>query len=221
MNAKAIVFDFNGTLFFDYKENFDAWNIISKKYRGREFYRDEYDSLMGMTDSCVVRAIKSDISDDLAHIIANEKEELYLDFCKIRKLTLVKEAVDFIKYVQSLNISVAIASSAPKENMEWYYNNLGLDKFFKREEIICDPPQIKSKPEPDIFRLALKTIGSNAEDSICFEDSPGGLKAALNTPFKKTIAVLSPGIREERQSEYVSPVSWQYILEHKDEVIKL
>ena len=44
MNAKAIVFDFNGTLFFDYKENLDAWNIISNKYREREFYSDEYDS---------------------------------------------------------------------------------------------------------------------------------------------------------------------------------
>lgn len=221
MNAKAIVFDFNGTLFFDYKENLDAWNIISKKYRGREFYSDEYDSLMGMTDSCVVRFIKSDASDDLAYQIGHEKEEVYLKLCKERKLTLVNEAVEFIKYVQSLNIRTMIASSAPKGNMEWYYNNLGLDKLFKKEEIICDPPGLKSKPEPDIFRLALKTIGVNAEDGICFEDSPGGLKAALRTPFKKTIAVLSPGMSEEKQCAFVSPISWPYILEHKDEIIKL
>lgn len=221
MNAKAIVFDFNGTLFFDYKENLDAWNIISKKYRGREFYSDEYDSLMGMTDSCVVRFIKSDASDDLAYKIGHEKEEVYLKLCKERKLTLVKEAIEFIEYVQSLNIKVAIASSAPKENMEWYYNNLGLNKLFKKEEIICDPPGLKSKPEPDIFRLALKTLAVSGQDAICFEDSPGGLNAALRTPFKKTIAVISPGMREEKQSIFVSPLSWSYILLHKDEIIKL
>ena len=221
MNAKAIVFDFNGTLFFDYKENLDAWNIISKKYRGREFYSEEYDSLMGMTDPCVVRAMKNDVSDEEAYQIANEKEELYLKLCKERKLTLVKEAVEFIKYVQSLSIKTAIASSAPKGNMEWYYNNLGLDKLFKRDEIICDPPGLKSKPEPDIFRLALKIVGISAEDAICFEDSPGGLKAALRTPFKKTIAVLSPGMSEEKQCAFVSPISWSCILEHKEKIIKL
>lgn len=221
MNAKAIVFDFNGTLFFDYKENFDAWNIISKKYRDREFYSDEYDSLMGMTDPCVVRVIRSDVSNNEAYIIGNEKEDLYLQLCKERKLTLVKEAVEFIKYVHSLNIRTMIASSAPKGNMEWYYNNLGLDKLFKKEEIICDPPGLKSKPEPDIFRLALKTINVKAEDAICFEDSPGGLNAALKTPFKKTIAVISPGMSEEKQSVFVSPISWPYILEHKEEIIKL
>ena len=38
---KGIIFDFNGTLFFDSHMHYEAWRIYSKQLRGYEFTDDE------------------------------------------------------------------------------------------------------------------------------------------------------------------------------------
>lgn len=219
--AEAVVFDFNGTLFFDYDENRDAWNEISLKYRGRLFTNEEYDSMMGMTDILCAEKIvgKRDIS--FLEKVGEEKEKIYLRLCKERVLSLEKDAVTFIKQLKEDGIKVLIASSAPKANMEWYMNNLGLVSLFPPEYIIAGRYDLPSKPEPDIFRLALSTAGVAGEDAICFEDAPNGLRAALRTPFEKVYAINSPGFDNTIQKTLAPMIDWAYTLSHYGEVISL
>lgn len=219
--AEAVVFDFNGTLFFDYNENRDAWNEISLKYRGRLFTGEEYDSMMGMTDLLCAEKIvgKKDIS--YLEKVGEEKEEIYLRLCKERGLTIEKDAVTFIKQLKKDGIKVLIASSAPKANMEWYIANLGLMSLFPPKYIIAGRYDLPSKPAPDIFRLALATAGVKEDDAICFEDAPNGLRAALATPFKKVYAINSPGFNNTVQKTLAPMIDWSYTLSNYREVISL
>ena len=41
MKYKAVIFDFNGTLFFDNDKHVKAWNEISKLIRGRDISLEE------------------------------------------------------------------------------------------------------------------------------------------------------------------------------------
>ena len=34
MNKKGLLFDFNGTMFFDSEKHKEAWDVFSQKYRG-------------------------------------------------------------------------------------------------------------------------------------------------------------------------------------------
>ena len=239
--AKAVVFDFNGTLFFDYQENKDGWNEISLLYRGRPFEDAEYDSMMGMTDPMCVRKMLGDLpastckasdlpaerlpkrglTDERITEIANQKEEIYLRLCKERRLTLEPNAVRFIQKLKADSIKVLIASSAPKINMDWYYDNLGLKDLFTRDYVIASPKDLPSKPNPDIFQYTLKVAQVAPEDAICFEDAPNGLRAALATPFKKVYGIESPGFDNTIQRTLAPMINWDYALEHYQEIISL
>ncbi len=219
--ADAVVFDFNGTLFFDYRENRDAWNEVSREIRKREFTEDEYNSMMGMTDTECARRIIGDRSESELKKVYEEKENIYLRLCRERRLTLENDAVTFIRRLRDENIKVLIASSAPKMNMDWYIENLGLDKLFDRDYIIAGRTDIPSKPEPDIFRLALETAHVKPENAICFEDAPNGLRAALATPFRKVYCISSPGFDDTVQKTLAPVINWSYTLTHYSEVIGL
>ncbi len=220
--AEAVVFDYNGTLYFDYRENRDAWNEISKKYRGRSFRDEEYDSMMGMTDPlCVRRILGDDTPEETIEKVGREKETIYLALCSKRNLKIEKDAGEFILRLKKDNIKVLIASSAPKMNMEWYYENAGIKDLFRKEDITAGRDDIPSKPNPDIFRLALETAHTEAERAICFEDSPNGLRAALATPFRKVYSIESPGFDDFEQRTLAPVIDWSYTLTHYDEVISL
>lgn len=220
--VEAVVFDYNGTLYFDYRENRDAWNEISKMYRGRLFSDTEYDSMMGMTDySCVKRILGENTPEEELEKVSREKETIYLELCRERNLKIENEARKFILRLKSDNIKVLIASSAPKMNMDWYYENAGIKDLFKKEYIIAGREDLPSKPEPDIFRLALKTADVLPEKALCFEDSPNGLRAAIATPFGKVYGIKSPGFDDSEQRKLAPMIDWAYTLNRYDEVISL
>ncbi len=219
--AEAVVFDFNGTLYFDYRENKDAWNIVSLKYRNREFFSDEYDAMMGMTDSMCVRHMLPSVKEEDIERIADEKEEIYLSLCRERGLALEKDAVILIKRLNSDGIKTLIASSAPKGNMEWYKKNLGLLDLFRKEYIIAGMENMKSKPSPDIFRYALSKAGVKGENALLFEDSPNGLRAGLATPFNKVYCISSPSFDDTIQKTLTSVIDWKYTLDNYREIITL
>ena len=221
-NASAVVFDFNGTLYFDYKENRDAWDEISLRYRNRHFLDSEYDSMMGMTDySCVRRILGENTDEETLKKVSEEKENIYLSLCRERSLRIETEAREFIIRLKKDNIKVLIASSAPKMNMKWYYQNAGIRDLFTPDYIVAGREDIPSKPAPDVFRLALETAHTAPEDAICFEDSPNGLRAGLATPFRKVYCISSPGFDDKEQKTLAPVIDWNYTLTHYEEVISL
>ncbi len=219
--AKAVVFDFNGTLFFDYQENKDAWNEISIKYRNRPFEDKEYDNLMGRTDPVCVRLMLGDLPYNRLVEIANEKEEIYLQLCLERHLQLEESAVAFIQRLNESGIKTLIASSAPKINMDWYYNHLDLKDLFSKDYIIAGREDLPSKPNPDIFQYALKIAETAPNQAICFEDAPNGLRAALATNFKKVYGIQSPGFDDTVQRTLAPMVTWPYVIKNYNEIITL
>ncbi len=219
--AKAVVFDFNGTLFFDYKENKDAWDEISLKYRGRHIEEEEHDRLMGMIDPICVRAMLGDLPYEQLVAIGNEKEEIYLRLCQERHLSLEESAVQFIQQLKARGIKTLIASSAPKINMDWYYNHLGLKNLFDRNFIIAGREDLPSKPHPHIFQYALQVAQSSPSEAICFEDAPNGLRAALAANFKKVYGIHSPGLDDSIQKTLAPIISWPQALENFSEIITL
>ena len=77
---------------------------------------------------------------------------------------------------------MALATSAPKENVEFVLDNTGLkDKFL----IITDASEIsKGKPDPEIFLKTAHKMGIDPGRCIVFEDSIHGITAARAAGMK-------------------------------------
>ena len=99
MNYKAIIFDFNGTLFFDNDKHVLAWGKISKLIRGRGISDEELHEQFNGTPNAknIQYMMNNQATSEELKKYSLLKEEYYREFCKQDKASfhLVDGAVAF------------------------------------------------------------------------------------------------------------------------------
>lgn len=206
-SVKGIIFDFNGTLFWDAAENMEAWNITAIHFRGTPFSQAEFDRLNGQTDRMTIHYLKNGAVEENEYgLIEKYKEDVYAKLCKAHNLNLAPGVRKVLSEAKAMDIPIAIASSAPACNMAWYIPTFHLLDFFPPQCIIAGRNDIASKPEPDIFHLAAASMGLTCEECAIFEDSVSGLEAAAKSGSRSLWAVLSPLSRVEQTKTMGTPI---------------
>ena len=190
---KGIIFDFNGTLYWDSKLHYDAWREYSKILRGYEFTTQEMqEKMFGHTNEDIIEyAIGKKPSKELVEKYGKEKEALYRKQCLLDKenFHLAPGAVEFLDYLKEKNIPRTIATMSEWENVEFYIKEFHLEKWFEIDKIVYSNGKIPGKPAPDIFLIAAEKINLPPKDCIVFEDAIAGINAAKSAGIGKIIAV--------------------------------
>jgi beta-phosphoglucomutase-like phosphatase (HAD superfamily) len=92
------------------------------------------------------------------------------------------------------NITIGIATSANKENVDFIMDNTGIKGYFQE---IVDADQIeKGKPSPEIYLKTADKLGYIPTKCIVVEDSISGIMSGKNANMK-VIAITSTHAREE------------------------
>ena len=192
---KGIIFDFNGTLFFDSHMHYEAWKIYSKKLRGYEFSDDEMRKYMfGRTNADIIEyAISKKPEKELVEKLAKEKEAMYRQMCKRDKehLKLAPGAEDFLDFLKEKNIPRTIATMSEWDNVDFYIKEFKLEKWFDIDKIVYSNGKIPGKPAPDIYEIASKKINVEPKNCIVVEDAISGINAAHNAGIGMIIAIAS------------------------------
>lgn len=192
MKYSGVIFDFNGTLLWDTPMHNRAWDLFLEKHR------------LVLTDSEKNRIIhgrnNEDIFPDLFRRFMtveeigqfiHEKEALYRELFVNNPLDFAPGARDFIRFLNDSGIGVAIATASGWENVDFYLSILRLGDLVKPEHVIYNNGRLKSKPDPEIFNLALYTLGLKGMETVIFEDSHAGIRAAENAGAGKVVIVNS------------------------------
>lgn len=192
---KGIIFDFNGTLFFDSHMHYEAWRIFSKKLRGYEFTDQEMrEKMFGRTNTDIIEyAIGKKPSTEMVEKLAKEKEGWYRQMCLDNPETfiLAPGAECFLDYLKENNIPMTIATMSEWDNVEFYIKEFKLNRWFDLDKIVYSNGEIPGKPAPDIYEIAAKNIGLNPEDCIVVEDAISGINAANAAKIGMIIAIAS------------------------------
>ena len=195
MIPAGLLFDFNGTLFFDNSLNDQAWNQLARQLRGFPFSEEEQQSFVrGKSNAAAVRRILGeDTSDTDCAKYSEQKEEIYLSLCRDLqvqgRLSLAPGAAEFLDAAKALGYPVNIATSAQPGNVDYYFSAFGLDRWFDREKVSCLLPGIPGKPAPDLYLRAAAAMGVDAKDCWVLEDAASGIQSAKNAGAAKIIAI--------------------------------
>lgn len=84
--------------------------------------------------------------------------------------------VDLVRRAERAGWPRAIVTNAMRLNAEAMLEAIGLRDAF--DTIVIGEECARGKPAPDAYLEAMRQLGVAAEDSIAFEDSPAGVKAA-------------------------------------------
>lgn len=190
---KGLLFDFNGTLFFDSKLHIEAFRQYFTQH-GKEAPTDEFVvyNIFGKSNSRIyTENFSPDASEEECAAFAKAKEDIYKDFCLSRPeiMKLADGASEMLDYLKENGIPYAMATGSDIHNVNFYIKHLEIGKWFGEDNTVCFDGTFKGKPEPDSYLLAAKKIGLSAEECIVFEDGTSGIISAQRAKAGAIIAV--------------------------------
>lgn len=190
MGIKGVVFDFNGTLFWDTDLHNEAWDIFFEAHGICLSNEDKYEKLHGKNNKDLLNILFPDqFTDEEIEKLSGEKENTYQRLCLQSDMQLAPGATEFLKFLMEIKIPFTIATASVNDNVDFFFKNLGLDSFFDRSKVIYNDGFIKSKPHPQIFQKAMDVLGFKGEETLVFEDSVAGITAAESAGAAKIIIV--------------------------------
>lgn len=175
---RAVLLDFNGTMFFDSSLHAEAWSKI---------YQDLHPEDTRSLDSSVVCGPNNDvILQNMAPWLtpaeradwSEKKEALYRRACmtKPEMHHLAAGTEDFLAYLRSEGIPFGLASASIKSNIDFYFELLGLDRWFEKDQVVYDDG---TYPDKGAMHLeAARRLNADIADCLLIEDSPGSIAHA-------------------------------------------
>jgi beta-phosphoglucomutase len=194
MGIKGVIFDFNGTLFWDTHLHNQAWDWFLEKYGIHWSDKEKDEKIHGKNNRDIIKSIFPDLtSDKEIYTLSSEKEKFYQNLCLQKEMELAPGATEFLLFLMKNHIPFTIATASEKINVDFYFEQLGLSAFFDRSNVIFNDGTIASKPNPQIFQKAMDKLGLIPSQTLIFEDSAAGIMAAENAGVTKIIIVNSIG----------------------------
>lgn len=204
MKKGGVIFDFNGTLFWDSKYQESSWDEFLEAHQIYLTQAQKKEYIHGRNGKDTLEILfQRKFSDAEVEQYTEEKEILYRNECLKHEMKLAPGATALFDYLKAHEIPMAIATASGKTNVDFFIDQFNLLKYFAEEHIIYNDGKIKGKPNPEIFEKAIRTLGVIAEASIIFEDSFSGIQAALNCKVGNVIIVNST---QEDYSPFNLPV---------------
>lgn len=191
----GIIFDFNGTLYWDSQLHYDAWREYSAMLRDKPFTDEEMrDKMFGHTNSDIIEyLIGHKPTQEMVDKYGKEKEAVYRKRCLSDpdKFKLAPGAIELLDYLKSNNIPRTIATMSEWDNVEFYIKEFHLEKWFDLDKIVYSDGTIPGKPAPDIFLIAAEKLNLAPKDCVVVEDAIAGINSAKSAGAGKIIAIAS------------------------------
>ncbi len=191
MKFKGVVFDFNGTLIWDTKYHNQAFDLFLEQHNIVLTDEEKSVKIYGKSNADIMRDIFDyTLTDAEVKEFSIEKELIYQDLI-VDNLHFAEGAVELFEYLKAHNIPFCIATSSDFLNVEFYFREMHLERWFSPEWVLFNDGTLKGKPEPDLFLKAADRLQLNASELVIFEDSKAGIKAAENAGAGKIYIVNS------------------------------
>lgn len=192
---QSIIFDFNGTLFSDTPIHERAWRQYLQTILHRNLTAEDFQKIHGRSNHLIMEnLLEKKLTKAEGHRYSEEKEAVYREILlQEKQLELITGATEFFESLKVNQIPMNIATASPKSNVDFYFKQFDLQRWFDREKVVYNDGSLASKPAPDYYLQAALNVNANPKQMIVFEDSPIGLQGAANAQAKHIIAVATEG----------------------------
>ncbi len=173
---RAVLWDLDGTVLDSREVHWHAWRTFAKQH-GKSMTYAFFTDTFGFRNEVILRRhFGEQLSDEAVRQYSSAKEVLY------RKLLLEDGAqplpgvVDWLQWAANHGFRQALASMAPRANIDVTLAALKLPIRF--DAIVSAEEVHHGKPDPEVFLLAAERLGIPPAGCTVIEDSTQGVEAA-------------------------------------------
>ncbi|MEX0772506.1 MAG: HAD family phosphatase [Balneolales bacterium] len=174
-NSFGVIFDMDGVLVDSNPKHKESLNLFFREHN-KEISEDFLEKkIFGRTNTEWIREVFGDIPNETALQIAHDKESLFRDIFNPKE-EMVPGLKEFLNMVKEKGTKLAVATSAPVENVDFILSELSIKDHF---DVILDSSHVTTgKPDPEIYLKTSRALGFSPDRCIVFEDSLAGVESA-------------------------------------------
>lgn len=173
--TKSVLWDLDGTLIDSEQYHWLAWRDTMAAH-GVPLTHAQFHATFGLRNDAIIPQWIPDATPARIDEIGGEKEALYRRLMQEGGLDPLPGVRHWTELLAREGWRQAIASSAPRENVDAVLAVIGLADCF--QAIVSAEDVTRGKPDPQVFLTAAGRLGSHPERSIVVEDAPAGIEAA-------------------------------------------
>lgn len=177
----AVIFDMDGVLVDTNPYHKISINQFCEKY-GFHLTEEELKTrVYGRTNREWLTNLFNKLSPDALEAYAVEKEQLFRDIYT-PYIKPVDGLIGFLDLLEANAIPRAIATSAPRANVDFVLSHTGIGHYF--ETILDERFVTHGKPNPEIYIKTAQALGIPNEQCIVIEDSLSGVESGKRSGSK-------------------------------------
>ena len=174
-NNRAVIWDMDGVIVDTAFYHREAWQEVFGK-QGILFTEEDFRHSFGQRNDTIIKKVMGEeVAPDKLNTISTEKEVIFRESIRQNPRPL-PGAIELMAATGQDGLLMALASSAPIENIRLLLEGLGIDKYF--QSIISAGDVSTGKPDPQVFLLAARRLGVEPGNCIVIEDAVAGVSAA-------------------------------------------
>ena len=180
--ARAVLWDMDGTLIDSEELHWICWRDTMAK-EGIVITRQQFLASFGQrNDAIIPRWLGAAATPDRIERIENAKEELYRHLVRTKGVSPLPGVASWLQRLHSEGWLQAIASSAPRANIEAVLDALAAAHVF--QAIVSAEDVHRGKPDPEVYLTAAARVGVSPGRCIVVEDAVAGVEGARNAGMR-------------------------------------
>ena len=191
---KAVLFDYNGTLFEDDDINKEAWRrtyleIVGKEEGFLELYQDHKGLINEIFVESIFNANKIPADKEKIAWWSKRKEtEHYQKICLEHKdRGMRKGAEELLNYLKKADIPFTMCTASIRENRDFYFALLRLNRWFDIDKVVYDDGNYKNKGE--MYLEGARRLGAELSECLVIDDSPGSILKAVEAGCENLVVI--------------------------------
>jgi beta-phosphoglucomutase family hydrolase len=174
--ARAVLWDMDGTLIDSEEFHWISWRDTMAN-EGIAITREQFLSSFGQrNDSIIPRWLGAASTPESIEKIANAKEEMYRRLVRNNGISPLPGVASWVDRLHDQGWLQAIASAAPRANIEVVLEALAAAHFF--QGIVSAEDVRRGKPDPAVYLIAASRLGVSPDRCIVVEDAAAGIEGA-------------------------------------------
>lgn len=178
---KAVIFDMDGVL-LDSESICDQNWITAQKEMNMPVDEHMIEACRGTNKHDTIMILTKALgSEEKATTFLERCSELFHEIERTSGVPLLPYAAESLESL-SKKYRIALASSTRGESVKRQMTATNVYHYF--ETVTTGDMVTHSKPDPQIYKMAMDSLGLAPEDCIAVEDSPNGIKSAVAAGMK-------------------------------------